>query len=1722
MVNPFLDTPVRHTVINPPTVSIADVDPVTAPHTERVTDDEFHHNTIHELPAEGFPRAETSRDLPHLPTQDQPRNLVEGLQEMRDLTDRIRELESHMMNLQVDRDHPQENARYLNDESNRMRGFREGTQATSTTYTNEHPRSKIKPSDLPKFYGKDTEDVDEWIEKVSAIFTYSGAKDIELLRILPLLLQGNAAVWFTSLGDEGRAGLLTWGAWKAALRNGFYLPDHEMTKRMLCRNRMLKRTESFGDYFQARRSLQRYVYPYGTSYKILIKDIMEGLPAHLHPIIRANCVDVRNMEDFRRVLIDLEPGIRDMKSYGLNTGRTLASARQSNVNNINTPFDKSKDPLWANRSSDGMTRKRSLPKTPCRCGGMHWYSDCPQKKTTAQVNQAQKAAPATFPNNVPVGNAPKWRAWSKKKDEDSVKEVNAIQTRTSERTRGKSVKFASEGQRHDESTDVSKKKQLDISPTFALAKFEIGSGTSHEICIDTGSSISCIDYEYARRYLPHNTIQPTSSLRLLGVGTTVTSGVIQAQLNFETSDPKKPCQIDVKLYLVPRLNTKIILGNDHLVPLNPTINFEENIITFANMDCKVMIINRRKIVPEKPGTARTREVFTLEPGHQARIPILLHPTPSYQLYGVESNTPLHEVYVARSVANTHSDNHFAMVSNFGTIPVKIPAGTRISSIVNVKDSLSDIAHVNNASLDDSDAKDFEDDVRALDINPELTDKQKEDLREVIRRQHGAFAYGKRKLGRTDLATMKIQTGDALPVSQPPYHASPAGRRIIDDTLAELIAEDVIEESDSPWASPAILVHQKGKDRFCIDFRKVNEVTKADQYPIPRIDDILSQFSGKAYFTTFDANKGFHQIEIDPKDREKTAFRTHRGLHQYKRMPFGLKSGPGIFQRLMDKVLGRYKWQIALVYIDDIIIYSHDFDTHVKDMETVLQLVAKSGITMSPKKCHLGYQSLTALGHTISNLGIGTADGTVRAVKEFPRPTNKKELQRFLGLCVYYRRFVKDFSKIALPLYHLTKDDSKYIWDEDCEDAFGKLKEKLTTAPTLAHPNYDKPFLLYTDASNTGLGAVLAQQDSDGKEHPIVYLSRTLTAPEANYTITELECLAIVWSVRKLHAYLDGMKFTLITDHSALQWLFDFKGSNRRLVRWSMELQPYRDWMTIKYREGRIHLNADPLSRAPLPECNQITAVEAPEGFLKSIIEAYPQDPYFSRVLQGLTDVPPLKEFDRFTLKENGLLTYSDPTDEHRRVCLPSDTADAKLRIDILHDFHDAALAGHLGITRTLNLVAGHFYWPGLSRDVKDYVRSCSTCQRNKTSNKTYGAHQPLSLPPHRWHTLTMDFAGPFVPSGEGKWDMIMLVVDKLTKRCHLVPSKSTDTASITARRFFDDIVRLHGLPAVIVSDRDTKFTSLFWQTLFDRYGTKLALSTSYHPQTDGQSERMVRTVKEMLRSVVNHKQDNWSEKLSSIEFAYNNSVHPSTNMTPFELDLGFHPRGMYSFLSDTTTEVQSTTEFIEMLTASQTTAQEFLEKARQSQSNQVNKGRPKPTVYNEGDLVMLSTKYLNPPFLQGTGSRKLKAKYVGPLKVLRQVSPTSYEIDLPANVHAHPVINLEYLKDYHPTPERFSSRDTPPPEPIESADGAEPEYEVDHIKDHRTTKKKGLQYLVSWLNYPPEEDSWEPADNLKEGAQEAIDEYWKKESASNRTSSLPVTHNRSSRRKNSTTNRRAS
>jgi hypothetical protein len=1226
------------------------------------------------------------------------------------------------------------------------------------------------------------------------------------------------------------------------------------------------------------------------------------------------------------------------------------------------------------------------------------------------------------------------------------------------------------------------------STTPAYAQVALNHGKEqHTCCIDSGSGISLIDSAHQKRYLNHIKVNPHTSFKLQGLGSSLCSGWIEVELTFKTD--KAPITLPIALFVVPNLETKLLIANDFLKKAGVTINLADELLTFESHSGLVPInCTTTPNIMEGPD-ARVKEAYLIRPGHQAQIPVYFVGAPWSEFTYLEPRDFRgSDAMVARSIHRSDAKAPCVHVINLGSQPLTLRAGQSVGTpVVLLKPKTGPLV------MNVKTGKPFEVAIDAMDINPELSAPQAKQIHDLLRSYPRAFAHGEHSLGNTDWVQMDIVTGDAKPISLPPYHASPHQRRVIEENIAQLLSDDVIEESDSPWASPAILVKQKGKERFCIDYRKLNEVTKADQYPIPRIDDILSQFSGKTFFTTFDANKGFNQIAVKPEDRQKTAFRTHQGLHQYKRMPFGLRNGPSVFQRFMDKVLGRYKWQCVLVYIDDIIIYSTDFDQHLKDIEKVLALTESSGLTLSPSKSHIAYPSIKALGHSVSNLGIGTAEETVRAVTDFPIPVKVKQLQRFLGLAVYYRRFIKDFSQVAAPLYALLKKDAPWEWSQECVDSTAELKKRLTTAPILAHPDYSKPFVLHTDASTVGLGAVLSQIDEQQREHPILFLSRSLTDAEKNYGATELECLAIIWAVRKLHPYLDGSQFSLITDHSALQWLFDYSGSNKRLIRWTMDLQPYRPNMTIRYKPGRVHSNADPLSRAPhdqqvhsniVAKVFHITVLDTSQTLFKDIREGYAGDLAANKILTSILSDSPLAEYRTFSSRD-GLLLQQSPGMQNSRIYIP----EGKMRLYLLSDYHDSKLAGHLGTAKTLASLGRDYYWPGLARDVKDYVRSCNSCQRNKSDiNSNRGLLQPLPIPPQRWHTVAMDFAGPFAPSGEGKWDQVFIVTDKLTKRSHFIPSKTTDTATDTATRFFTNIVRLHGLPSVIISDRDVKFTSLFWSTLFDTFGTRLALSTAYHPQTDGQSERMVRTFKEMLRHYISNKQTDWTDHIATLEFAYNNSVHASTGFTPFELDLGWHPSTPHTVSRPDARNVAAVEDFHATRDAMQIAAQDAILKSQEQQAHHHNKGRSEAT-FKVGDLVLLSNRYIRPPHLRTKGSPKLRSKFIGPFPIIRQASATSYELDLPTTVKSHPVINIEYLKPYNSTPTKFAGREQAPPPPTENPDTAELEYTVDKIVDHRTRNKQ-VEYLLHWEGYADHDNEWHRGTDLP-NLEHLIADYWK-------------------------------
>ena len=474
----------------------------------------------------------------------------------------------------------------------------------------------------------------------------------------------------------------------------------------------------------------------------------------------------------------------------------------------------------------------------------------------------------------------------------------------------------------------------------------------------------------------------------------------------------------------------------------------------------------------------------------------------------------------------------------------------------------------------------------------LTNPEIDQLQNLLIKYRACF---RTKSGRTNLTQHHIDTGNTKPIKLRPYRVSPQRQQIISQQINQMLGDGIIEHASGPYAAPITLQPKKdGSLRFCVDFRQLNSVTVRDVYPIPRIDETLDQLQMAKYFTSLDLKSGFWQIELDEESRPKTAFITHAGLFQFKVMPFGLTNAPATFQRLMDLVLGGLKWSCALVYLDDIIIYSPSFDSHLHHMESVLQRIQSSGLTLQISKCQFCKLKLRYLGHVVSQYGIEPDPEKIRAVRDYPIPVRLKDVRTFLGLTSYYRRFIKHYATIAEPLISLTRnaEHKPFLWTTACQDSFQHLRQLLIEAPIISYPRFDQPFLLQLDASDVGISAILAQKliDPDGvqREHVIGYASRTLSQIERRYSPTERECLAIVYGCSHFRPYLEGLRFTILTDHRALKWLHQTKDLNSRLARWAMQIAAYD--VDIQHRPGAANTNCDALSRAPLDSSSDSTTI----------------------------------------------------------------------------------------------------------------------------------------------------------------------------------------------------------------------------------------------------------------------------------------------------------------------------------------------------------------------------------------------------------------------------------------------------------------------------------------------------------------------------------------------------
>ena len=458
----------------------------------------------------------------------------------------------------------------------------------------------------------------------------------------------------------------------------------------------------------------------------------------------------------------------------------------------------------------------------------------------------------------------------------------------------------------------------------------------------------------------------------------------------------------------------------------------------------------------------------------------------------------------------------------------------------------------------------------------VTGSERGILKALVTEYRDVFALSDDELGCTDVTEHRIETGDSDPIKIPPHRISPAKLPIVQQEVEDMLKRGVIQHSNSPYSAPIVLARKKdGSWRFCVDYRRLNEVTVKDAFPIPKIEQTFDALNGAKFFSTLDLASGYWQVPVAPEDRFKTAFVTpDGGLYEYVRMPFGLTNAPGTFQRLMNTLFAQYIYKGVLIFLDDVLLYSGDVEQHIQNLKITFETLRKANLRLKPKKCKFFQKQVDYLGHTIQADGTSPDPGKVEAVKGWPVPKNVTDVRSFVGFCSYYRRFIRNFAEIARPLHAVTKKNARFEWNEDCQVAFERLKLELTTAPMLQYPDFTSPFVVDTDASNVSLGAVLSNV-IDGDERPLVFASRVLSKTESMYSTTKREALAVVQALKWFRPYIWGTEFVVRTDHASLRWLFR-QNADGQTFRLLQTLQEFN--FKVVHRSGDKHGNADGLSR----------------------------------------------------------------------------------------------------------------------------------------------------------------------------------------------------------------------------------------------------------------------------------------------------------------------------------------------------------------------------------------------------------------------------------------------------------------------------------------------------------------------------------------------------------------
>ena len=921
----------------------------------------------------------------------------------------------------------------------------------------------------------------------------------------------------------------------------------------------------------------------------------------------------------------------------------------------------------------------------------------------------------------------------------------------------------------------------------------------------------------------------------------------------------------------------------------------------------------------------------------------------------------------------------------------------------------------------------------------------------------------------------------------------------------------LRPSSSEYSSPSFCVpkYRNGvpdhtiEPRWVNDFREINGNTIRDSYPLPIINDILAACGSGKYFAKIDMTNSFLQTRVHPDDIHLTAIRTPWGLYEWTVMPMGGSNAPATHQRRMTDALRHLIGKICHVYLDDIIIWSQTLEEHEENVAKVLEALRAAKLYCNPDKSTLFATEISFLGHVISASGISADPRKTDKVWNWPQPRTSLNVRGFLGLTRYLSAFLPalaEHTSVLTPLTNKECDKVFPVWTDAHQRAFEAIKRLVTGTDCLTVIDYNDPtkkIFLTTDASDRRTGAILSFGDTWETARPVAYDSYQLNPAEKNYPVHEKELLAIVKALKKWRGSLLGVPFKIYTDHRTLEYFQSQKDMSRRQSRWSMLMADF-DYEII-YIRGEDNSAADALSRMPdeepsaafaacalartrSPHPNPLLSaatltVSADESLLTSIKDNYATDNFCKQLLEGIRAGSITGAHE-----ENGLLYVGG------RLVIPREL---KVRELLYHLAHDTL--GHFGFDKSYESLRNSYYWPNMRRDLEvAYIPSCSECQRNKDrTTRPTGPLHPLPVPDNRFDSVALDFIGP-LPEEDGK-DTILTMTDNLGADIQLIPIHSSYTAEQVAATFFDEWYCENGLMRHLISDRDALFTSALWEALHKLTGVKLKMSTAYHPETDGASERTNKTLNQMVRYHVEANQKGWSKNLSRIRFAIMNTVNASTGFTPFQLKTGRSPRIIPPLVPDSPSTREASDaeitarDIIQQLELDVKEAQDHLLAAKVRQAYHANQHRGEEVMYEEGSLVMLSTKNRRRNYKKKGQKRvaKFMPRFDGPYTVVKAFPEKSeYTLRLPNNPKTFPGFHASLLKPHIPNdPDLFPDREFKRPGAIVTEDGMEENY-IDKIVDERI-RGRGKQYLVRWVGFGKDHDEWLSGKMLQDN--EALD-----------------------------------